>query len=388
MDIVYVGENSEHIDKISQSLDNKILVLSNPVEVNTYLSTRKEYRNIILFYEKDCNSFKLDDITSLKSEIQNIYVILIAEGLTHNESLLYLQSGVNNLITPSIDKADIRNLIQFIKRNRLLLDEEVKRNNPSDLNVSVLYKGKRLVDIILSALALIFLFPVFIIVILAIKIESKGPIFYKSKRAGCNYQIFDFYKFRSMYKDADKRLKDYLSKNQYAESLNDTSVVETSEEYLKINEINKTTDPIYVYDNKIITEQEYIKRKHTKEEHAFVKLENDPRVTKVGRFIRKFSIDELPQLINILKGDMSIVGNRPLPLYEAELLTVDDSVERFIAPAGLTGLWQVEKRGGAGKMSAKERKDLDVYYALHNNVWLDIKIILKSFRASVQEEDV
>ncbi|WP_368123550.1 sugar transferase, partial [Bacteroides sp. RTP21281st1_F3_RTP21281_210402] len=122
--------------------------------------------------------------------------------------------------------------------------------------------------------------------------------------------------------------------------------------------------------------------------NAFVKLENDPRITKIGRFIRKYSIDELPQLINILKGDMSIVGNRPLPLYEAELLTSDEHIDRFMGPAGLTGLWQVEKRGEAGKLSAEERKQLDITYAKTFSFWLDIKIILKTVTAFVQKENV
>ncbi|MGL5317369.1 MAG: sugar transferase, partial [Bacteroidales bacterium] len=112
------------------------------------------------------------------------------------------------------------------------------------------------------------------------------------------------------------------------------------------------------------------------------------RITVVGRFIRKYSIDELPQLFNVLKGDMSIVGNRPLPLYEAELLTKDDSIDRFLAPSGITGLWQVEKRGDSGKMSAAERKDLDVYYANHFSLAMDMKIIFRTFTSFIQKENV
>ena len=122
---------------------------------------------------------------------------------------------------------------------------------------------------------------------------------------------------------------------------------------------------LLISDDFVISEEDYIHKKSKEKSNAFVKLENDPRITKVGRFIRKYSIDELPQLINILKGDMSIVGNRPLPLYEAELLTSDEHIDRFMGPAGLTGLWQVEKRGEAGKLSAEERKQLDIKYAKH-----------------------
>ena len=147
-------------------------------------------------------------------------------------------------------------------------------------------------------------------------------------------------------------------------------------------------DGIYVNDDSIISERDFLRQKQMQTENAFVKLENDPRITKVGRFIRKYSIDELPQLINILKGDMSVVGNRPLPLYEAEKLTGDDTIDRFIAPAGLTGLWQVEKRGDSGKLSAEEGKQLDITYGRTYSFMLDMKILLKTFTAFVQKENV
>ena len=145
---------------------------------------------------------------------------------------------------------------------------------------------------------------------------------------------------------------------------------------------------LLISDDFVISEEDYIHKKSKEKSNAFVKLENDPRITKIGRFIRKYSIDELPQLINILKGDMSIVGNRPLPLYEAELLTSDEHIDRFMGPAGLTGLWQVEKRGEAGKLSAEERKQLDIQYAKNFSFGLDIKIILKTVTAFIQKENV
>ena len=104
--------------------------------------------------------------------------------------------------------------------------------------------------------------------------------------------------------------------------------------------------------------------------------------------LRKYSIDELPQLFNILRGDMSVVGNRPLPLYEAERLTSDEYIERFMCPSGLTGLWQVEKRGQAGKLSPEQRKQLDIEYARKMSPWFDLKIILRTLTAFIQKENV
>ncbi|RMD71075.1 MAG: sugar transferase, partial [Bacteroidetes bacterium] len=119
---------------------------------------------------------------------------------------------------------------------------------------------------------------------------------------------------------------------------------------------------------------------------TFLKLHRDPRVTRVGRLLRKTSLDELPQLFNVLKGDMSIVGNRPLPLYEAQMLTTDEWAERFLAPAGLTGLWQVRKKFEK-HMSSQERIRLDARYARECSFLADLKIMLQTLPAVIQEDE-
>ena len=205
-----------------------------------------------------------------------------------------------------------------------------------------------------------------------------------------------------MYQDAEERLKEVAKEagNQYAEMSKKQDKPAMSMGGLGMEadmmmSIGDDTDMMIsddevmlVGDDFVISETDFSKEKKEEIENAFVKIENDPRVTKVGKFIRKFSIDELPQLFNILKGDMSVIGNRPLPLYEAEKLTIDTSIDRFMAPAGLTGLWQVEERGKGGMMSAEERKQLDIKYGQTYNFWLDMKILFRTFFAFVQKENV
>jgi hypothetical protein len=205
-----------------------------------------------------------------------------------------------------------------------------------------------------------------------------------------------------MYSDADKRLRE-LSKtsNQYATEheeaekhtiittpLGDEAEKQMFDMGVESEMMISDDEVMLVGDDFVVAESDFSKQKEDDINNAFVKIENDPRITKVGRFIRKTSIDELPQFFNILKGDMSIVGNRPLPLYEAEKLTADSSIDRFMAPAGLTGLWQVEERGKGGMMSAEERKQLDILYGQTYNFALDMKIIWKTLTAFIQKENV
>ncbi|MCD6011765.1 MAG: wcaJ 1 [Flavipsychrobacter sp.] len=204
----------------------------------------------------------------------------------------------------------------------------------------VLPLAKRIFDIIFSSFALLLISPLLLITAICVRLESKGPIVYKSRRVGTGFKVFDFYKFRSMYVNADKKLTELTAQNEY-----------------KV-ENGKT---------------------------VFFKIKNDPRITRVGRFIRKTSIDELPQLINILKGDMSVVGNRPLPFYEAEMLTSDDWSWRFLAPAGLTGLWQICR--AKREISERERKRLDNFYAKKNSMLFDLKILAQTPFAFLQRSD-
>lgn len=249
-------------------------------------------------------------------------------------------------------------------------------------------RGKRIFDIVFASAVLLVLSPIFLVLMLAIMIESGTPVFYSSKRVGSSYQIFDFWKFRSMYKNADQRLKDLKTEgNQYSkeQATVDDLIGLQCEQCLRDSANCQKT--IFT-DSGRVCEKLYREFRQTEGvNNTFTKIKNDPRITKIGRFIRKTSIDELPQMYNVLRGDMSIIGNRPLPLYEAERLTTDFLAIRFMAPAGITGLWQISKRGKPD-MSYEERVELDNRYALEFSWKMDTEILLKTLPAAIQKENV
>ncbi len=378
--LIYIGKNQDSRTRLKQLSESTLISFYDVDEAAQYIQALDSNIPVIVFYSKGIASKDISDLTYLHKKFYYVSIVLIADDMVKEESISYLKSGICHTIPSELNKDAFKEVVDYILNKQSLLKKHLKEKQ--EIKQFHLPLWKRLFDIFFTSCAILCLSPILIITAIAIRLESKGNIVYKSKRVGSNYRIFDFLKFRSMYTNADKHLKDLSALNQYQADKPE------SEPNKKENTIENEEEIILISDDFEITEEDFLLQKNAEQSNAFVKLENDPRITKVGHIIRKFSIDELPQLFNILKGDMSIVGNRPLPLYEAELLTSDDTIDRFMGPSGLTGLWQVEKRGDSGRMSPEERKQLDIKYAKTFSFWLDIKIILKTVTAFIQKEDV
>jgi exopolysaccharide biosynthesis polyprenyl glycosylphosphotransferase len=204
--------------------------------------------------------------------------------------------------------------------------------------------GKRGVDILVAAAALILLAPLWLVIALLVKLDSRGPIFYRQERVGMDGRVFLFLKFRTMRADADDRLHREYQRNLIA-GRPDTN-------------LGDERRPVY-------------------------KLHTDPRVTRVGRVLRRLSLDELPQLLNVLRGDMSIVGPRPPIPYEVEAYELWHRKRLDMKP-GLTGLWQVS---GRNRLSFDEMVRLDLFYIENWSLLLDLKIILRTLPVMLRGDD-
>ncbi len=333
-------------------------------------------------------------ISLLETLVQKKHIkipfFIICNHLNDKIAKIALQAGVAEVFRLPFKLENLETRVNFVMGNWEVLHKSGERSASEHL----IYKTplvKRLFDIFFAGLALVLLSPFLLLIMILIRLESSGPIFYYALRVGTGYHIFKFYKFRSMYFDADKRLKDLKHLNQYDAGKRGSKTGGQTFNYEFLCEDCKNAGikcqyPIYS-DTLHMCEKEYVSMRKSSGESTFIKIKNDPRMTRIGKFIRKTSIDELPQLWNVIIGDMSIVGNRPLPLYEAEKLTTDKYALRFMAPAGITGLWQVEKRGH-GKMSEEERLLLDNIYAKNHSFFNDIMLILRTIPALFQKENV
>jgi lipopolysaccharide/colanic/teichoic acid biosynthesis glycosyltransferase len=323
--------------------------------------------------------------TLKKKHLPSLPLFLIVNHLNNNLRKLALTGGIVDVFRLPLKPKRVE------KRANFLIDNwgQLKNNLlPHIHTTKKIQLSKRIFDLLFAGAVLIVLSPLLLITYILIRLESKGPAFYYSLRVGTGYKVFKFYKFRSMLVNADKRIKDLNHLNQY-----NIDAASGEEETVAVNGLcdecksyGKCQYPLHA-DNNSWCEKDFRYSQKANAGSAFFKIKNDPRITRVGNFIRNTSIDELPQLWNVIIGDMSIVGNRPLPLYEAEKLTTDKYALRFSAPAGITGLWQVEKRG-KGEMSEEERLMLDNVYAQNHSFKNDIKLILRTIPALLQKANV
>jgi lipopolysaccharide/colanic/teichoic acid biosynthesis glycosyltransferase len=383
--IVYLGEDPQVLDGLGSDASIEFSQFRNGIAFKKHLGAFAHIDMVLV--DQDLKGLNGRGLIHWLKEEKNAQCLLYAQiggpDIDPDQRRELLESGVVEYFPKPFDPFVLRSSLEIIRRFK---DKDAKSWRPSGLEFAQLKVqisiGKRLLDILISAIALVLVSPIFFLVALLIKLEAGGPIFYVSKRVGMGYKVFNFYKFRSMRPEADKVLSEYLELNGYEQ---EQHPMQNPQSRKALDSLNSAE--LIHPDGSKLNEQEYLELKRNRSKGEFIKLKNDPRVTRIGHFIRRTSIDELPQLFNVLKGDMSIVGNRPLPLYEAEQLTSDLWSLRFMAPAGITGLWQV-RRNEKKNMTAEERKLLDNQYAKDHSFFKDTCLIFKTLPALWQKDSM
>lgn len=257
-------------------------------------------------------------------------VVFLPEGVDSSVARCLVElcgkMGVDFYASMVVDMPDVHQTYFGVLGGTRML---VYKSTPIPYTTS--WQLKKMLDWVGALLLLVFTSPLWLLAAIGIRLSDRGPVFYRQKRSGLYGREFGMWKFRTMYRDADKRLDEV--KARYG---------------------NDMDGPIF-------------------------KLEHDPRIFAFGRFLRKFSIDELPQLINVLKGEMSLVGPRPLPVYETAAFTSDAHRRRLSVLPGVTGYWQI-----AGRSNIREFErlvELDMHYIDNWSMWLDVKLLLKTVPA-------
>ena len=349
-DFFYIGRKSSSIDSLIKSFETGYASenTENAKFILKRLATQENAIPSVFIIDASISKKEITDIFQFLSNLTDISAIPFVIDASHAsiaeiESVRKMEFVDEILFVNDYNSLHLFGKINFLRKiKQRARSLKVKNTIETSMNGAAGSHNllKRGFDIFISSLLLMILSPLLLLIALAIKIESRGPVLNISKRAGRGYEIFDFFKFRTMYTGADLARNDFLHMNLY-----DSGSAEAP---------------------------------------VFFKINNDPRTTKVGLFLRKTSLDELPQLANVLKGNMSLVGNRPLPLYEAAALTTDERAMRFMAPAGITGLWQIKKRGH-GEMSSEERLAIDIKYAESYNFLYDLWIMANTPSALIQK---
>ena len=289
--VTYLGNNPETQERLKYIPGRLVQFATNYKEAANMCSPHVQNEHFILFFEQSVQAEDVTAITYLKKKLKNVYIILLTHQLDQEDRKNYQQCGINDTLDANASITEINKKIQFIAdREGMLFDDAPSKHRILRFKIPF---WKRLFD-----------------TAIAIRLESKGPVIFKSKRVGTNYTIFDFLKFRSMYVDAESKLKEVAKAagNQYADKdkqpeeqpQNVITAPLGAEAEMMMMDMGMESDMMIsddevmlVGDDFVVSETDFNKEKEEENNNAFVKIENDPRVTKVGRFIRKYSIDEL-----------------------------------------------------------------------------------------------
>jgi lipopolysaccharide/colanic/teichoic acid biosynthesis glycosyltransferase len=377
--VLYVDDNPATTKAFCQAFNNltTIYPVSSRQDALLKLVSFKHIDGIVINERMSVTDFQVS-LRTLPRRYRVPIIVLTETSVDAATTSPYGNNVLDRLPYRHLDSA-VRSRLEYLIQKKQYDQTCPDQHPPVLVRVPL---SKRLLDIFGAVFMLISLIPMLCIVAVLIRLDSPGPVFYRARRIGMGYRQFNMFKFRTMRPGADTMINSMVSQSMYAKVLAQDKD-ELCEQCFLANHVCQQP----LYNDNAVQVCEQLHRRRQQSEASFMKFVNDPRVTKIGRFLRNSSIDELPQLINILKGDMSFVGNRPLPPYEAEKLTTDGSARRFAAPAGLTGLWQITKRGQV-TLSEEERIQLDVQYARSFSLGTDLRILLKTLLAVWQKENV
>jgi lipopolysaccharide/colanic/teichoic acid biosynthesis glycosyltransferase len=331
--IFYIGDNITLVANLAGSFRNGYATAVNLQQGVSFLREllMDQYRFRGIMIDVPLHKLQLEKFMQFMqgAGLDQVPVLYVSTHLSQREvDEMISIHVVDDIVHPIRDIFTIGERMDFVGQVKR---EDAERRKQGRRRFSVMAALqtvlKRILDIILSSVLILIFAPVMLVIAILIRLDSSGPIFHNAYRAGKGYTIFKFYRFR-------------------------TTKVGTARLVTSLSQINLFRD----------------------HGATFLKACDESSVTGIGQWLRRTCLNELPQLFNVWKGDMSMVGNRPLPLNEASQLTNDAFVERFNAPAGITGLWQIHVDGD----SIRDRVQDDLMYAKQRTLWLDFTILCRT----------
>lgn len=331
--IFYIGENITLVANLAGSFRNGYATAINLQQGISFLREllMDQYRFRGILIDVPLHKLQLEKFLQFMqgAGMEPVPVLYVSTYLTEHEVKdLIAGHVVDDIVHPIRDIFTIGERMDFVGQVKREEAERGRQRKHRSLLPKLLKRAtKRVFDLVVSTVLIVLLAPLMILIALLIRLDSGGPVFHNAYRAGRGYRIFKFYRFR-------------------------TTKVGAARLVTSLSQVN-------------------LFREHGA---MFIKACDESSVTGIGQWLRRTCLDELPQLFNVWKGDMSIVGNRPLPLSEASQLTNDEFAVRFNAPAGMTGLWQIHVQGDP----LRDRVQDDLTYARHHTLWMDIRIICRT----------